>query len=77
MPTTTDPDLLEAVSHIEEKRAEYESTIKAKKYEYLAAVRDAKERFGTTVISRGMGVTRHRIYQILNECRDLGEELGR
>lgn len=68
--------LAQATENIEALRAQYEHSSKVKKYEYLAAVAEAKEKFGTTNVAKALGVTRHRVYQILNEARDLRQELG-
>lgn len=70
-----DRALGDAITNIEQKRAEYELTSKQKKFDYLNAVAEAKEEFGTTQTAKGLGVTRHRIYQILNEAQELGAEL--
>lgn len=68
--------LRRTVEDIDTLRDEYDLASKHAKYKYLRAIADAKAEFGTTNVAKAMGITRHRVYQILNEADALGKELG-
>jgi hypothetical protein len=71
-----DEALQAALGRIEEKRTAYEEGSKRLKFDYLDEVVQAKNAASALLVADGMGVTRHRIYQILKERDTLAEELG-
>jgi hypothetical protein len=71
----TDADLARAVETIDDLRGDYETIAARAKLEYLESVVAAKKKFGTTRIAKGLGLTRHRIYQIEREAAALRTKL--
>lgn len=56
-------------------RIEYDVESKRLKKKYLDYVVLLKNTFGTSKTARGLGVSRHRIYQVEHEAEELENEL--
>lgn len=76
MSTATAPSIDEAVETIHQARENYEQGMKELKLAYLQEVSAAKETFGTSNLADALGVSRHRVYQMLNEEKRILLEMG-